>query len=54
MATYRLSDRSGGGRVTRLRLVLADGSVSESLSLSDALGQAVRSEGRGAPERLVP
>ena len=44
IATYRLSDRPGGGRVTRLRLVLADGSVSESLALSDALGQAVRSE----------
>ena len=44
LATYRLSNRAGGGRVTRLRIVLADGSVSESLSLSDAQGQAVRSE----------
>ena len=44
VATYRLSDRPGGGRVTRLRIVLADGSVSESLSLSDSQGQAVRSE----------
>lgn len=44
VATYRLSDRPGGGRVTRLRIALADGAVTESLSLTDASGAAVRSE----------
>ena len=44
VATYRLSDRPGGGRVTRLRVVLADGSTSESLSVSDVFGAALRSE----------
>lgn len=44
VATYRLSDRPGGGRVTRLRVVLADGSTTEDLSLTDASGAAVRSE----------
>ena len=44
VASYRLSERPGGGRVTRLRIVLADGSVSESLSLTDAAGAMVRSE----------
>lgn len=44
LATYRLSDRPGGGRVTRLRVVLADHSVTESLALSDATGSMVRTE----------
>jgi hypothetical protein len=44
VATYRVSDRPGGGRVTRLRIVLADGSITETLSLTDAQGAAVRSE----------
>lgn len=58
VATYRISDRPGGGRVTRLRIVLADGSVSESLSLSDVFGAAVRSEdvvrrGKGFSKQTV-
>lgn len=44
LATYSLSDRKGGGRVTRLRVALADGSVTESLSASDTTGTAVRAE----------
>lgn len=44
VATYRLSDRTGGGRVTRLRIVLADGSISESRTETDAAGAAVRSQ----------
>lgn len=43
VATYRVSDRPGGGRVTRLRVVLADRSVSESVAESDALGAPTRS-----------
>ena len=43
VATYRLSERNGG-RVTRLRIALADGSVTESLSISDATGAAVMAE----------
>ena len=58
VATYRLSDRPVGGRVTRLRMVLADGSVSESVSETDPFGAAVRSEelvrrGKAASRQIV-
>jgi hypothetical protein len=42
VATYAVSTRKAGGRITRLRIVLADGSVSESVSESDAGGTPVR------------
>jgi hypothetical protein len=44
VATYRVSPYKGTGRLTRLRIVLADGSISESVSMSDATGAAVGSE----------
>lgn len=44
VATYRLSDRPGGGRVTRLDVILADRSATETLSITDAAGAAVRTE----------
>lgn len=44
VATYNVSPYSRGGRATRLRIVLADGTASESLSMSDATGTAVGSE----------
>lgn len=58
VATYALGDRRGGGRTTRLRIVLADGSVSESLTESDGVGAAVRAvnsvrRGRGGTTETV-
>ena len=44
VATYKVSPYQRGGRLTRLRIVLADGSISESVSKSDATGNAVGSE----------
>lgn len=44
VATYAVSPFQRGGRLTRLRIVLADGSISESVSKSDATGTAVGSE----------
>ncbi|RYG15114.1 hypothetical protein EON82_26640 [bacterium] len=42
VATYAVSTRKAGGRMTRLRIVLAEGSVSESISESDIGGNPVR------------
>ena len=44
VATYQVSPFLGSGRLTRLRVVLADGSISESVSKTDASGTAVGSE----------
>ena len=44
VATYKVSPYKGSGRLTRLRIVLADGSISESVSMSDGTGSAVGSE----------
>ncbi|RYG26070.1 hypothetical protein EON82_04770 [bacterium] len=44
VATYAVSPYKGSGRLTRLRIVLADGSISESVSKTDATGAAVGSE----------
>lgn len=44
VATYQISPGKAGGRVTRLRIVLADGSISETVSQSDRTGAAVSAE----------
>lgn len=55
LATYAIAARKGGGRTTRLRIALADGTVTESLSESDAGGTALRASNsvrRGKGVRL--
>ncbi len=42
VATYSLAPRPGGGRVTRLRLVLVGGETTEEVSETDANGAPVR------------
>ncbi len=43
-ALYNVSAANAGGRVTQLRIILADGSISESVSQSDRTGAAVSAE----------
>jgi hypothetical protein len=44
VATYQISAGKAGGRITQLRIVLADNSVTESVSQSDRTGAAVTAE----------
>lgn len=44
VATYQITPGKAGGRATQFRIVLADGSITESISQSDRTGAAVSAE----------